>query len=158
MTMATERHTVTVAADRGNPVERALAAAVDDPGRIGDVLSELSRGRVWVPLPAGSAGPDGLIEAIGPVRPDGAVDLPTVIYQGGEFVPAFTSAARMRQWAGRAAQWPDEQLPHLVVAAAALARLLPPRLGIAVNPDAGPSIALSPDGVADLAGRQRQPS
>ena len=32
-------------------MERALAAAVRDAGRIGDLLDELSRGRLWLPLP-----------------------------------------------------------------------------------------------------------
>ncbi len=148
-------------ADREDPIERALAAAVQDPGRIGDVLDELSRGQVWVPLPGdrgsvGQASLDDARQVAGPVRPGGAVDLPTVTYRGTEFIPAFTSAARMRQWAdatSRAAGLAGDgtDLPHLVVSAVALARLLPARLGIAVNPGAGPSVALSPDGVADLA-------
>ncbi len=133
-------------------LERALAAAVAEPGRIGEVLAELATGRVWIPLPDPERpdGSDSGWRTADAVRADGAVQLPTVTYQGREFVPAFTSADRLRQWAG----WPlgpSGGRPHLVVAAAALARLLPARLGIAVNPNAGPSVALSPDGVCELA-------
>src|SRR5215469_4314320 len=67
-------------------VERALAAAISDSSRIGDLLDELSRGRLWLPLPD-----DGR-----PVTDGSAVNLPTVTYLGSEFVPAFTSAARLR--------------------------------------------------------------
>ena len=63
---------------------QALAAAVKDSDRISDLLDELSRGRLWLPLPD-----DG-----GPVTDGSAVQLPTVIYLGSEFVPAFTSAER----------------------------------------------------------------
>lgn len=140
-------------------LERALAAAASEPGRMAEVLSELSRGRVWVPLPEARflIGADGAPEIASVVQPGGAVRLPTVTYQGGEFVPAFTSAARLREWAsGTGSTTPAgrdraAEIPHLVVAAAALARLLPARLGLAVNPNAGPSVALSPDGVSELA-------
>ena len=63
-------------------VAQALAAAIKDGDRISDLLDELSRGRLWLPLPD-----DG-----GPVTDGSAVQLPTVIYLGSEFVPAFTSA------------------------------------------------------------------
>jgi hypothetical protein len=42
-------------------------------------------------------------------------------------------------------------VPHVVVPAAALARLLPPALGIAVNPGGQESVPVYPDGVAYLA-------
>jgi hypothetical protein len=66
-------------------VERALAAAIGDAGRIGDLLDELSRGRLWLPLPDDRR----------PVTEGSAVHLPTVRYLGDYFVPAFTSAARL---------------------------------------------------------------
>jgi len=65
-------------------VEDALAVAVKDPDRLTDLLDELRRGRLWVPLPE-----DG-----GPVTDGSAVQLPTVTYLGTEFVPAFTSARK----------------------------------------------------------------
>jgi SseB protein N-terminal domain len=71
-------------------VAQALAAAVKDSDRISDLLDELSRGRLWLPLPD-----DG-----GPVTDGSAVQLPTVFYLGSEFVPAFTSAEALISYAG----------------------------------------------------------
>ncbi|HEY2281183.1 MAG TPA: SseB family protein [Streptosporangiaceae bacterium] len=71
-------------------VAHALAAAVKDSDRISDLLDELSRGRLWLPLPD-----DG-----GPVTDGSAVQLPTVTYLGSEFVPAFTSADLLASFAG----------------------------------------------------------
>jgi SseB protein N-terminal domain len=71
-------------------VAHALAAVVKDSDRISDLLDELSRGRLWLPLPD-----DG-----GPVTDGSAVQLPTVIYLGSEFVPAFTSADLLASFAG----------------------------------------------------------
>jgi hypothetical protein len=71
-------------------VAHALAAAVKDSDRISDLLDELSRGRLWLPLPD-----DG-----GPVTDGSAVQLPTVVYLGSEFVPAFTSADLLASFAG----------------------------------------------------------
>jgi hypothetical protein len=71
-------------------VAHALAAAVKDSDRISDLLDELSRGRLWLPLPD-----DG-----GPVTDGSAVQLPIVIYLGSEFVPAFTSADLLASFAG----------------------------------------------------------
>jgi hypothetical protein len=133
-------------------VERALAAAIRDPGRIGELLQELSRGRLWLPLPD-----DGR-----PVTDGSAVNLPIVTYLGSEFVPAFTSAARLLGPVPRprtpnpavhvpAPAGPAAVTPHIVVPAAALARLLPPDVGIALNPDAGESVPVYPEGVAYLA-------
>src|SRR6476646_7621887 len=64
-------------------IEHALAAAAKDPDQVTDLLDELSRGRLWLPLPDAS-----------PVTDGSAVVLPTVTYLGAEFVPAFTSAGR----------------------------------------------------------------
>lgn len=71
-------------------VAQALAAVIKDSDRIGDLLDELSRGRLWLPLPA-----DG-----GPVTDGSAVQLPTVVYLGAEFVPAFTSAGLLATCGG----------------------------------------------------------
>jgi hypothetical protein len=115
-------------------VERALAAAVKDPDRVTDLLDELSRARLWLPLPD-----DGR-----PVTDGSAVSLPTVTYLGAEFVPAFTSARQLAAWHG-------SDLPHIVVPAAQLARLLPAGVGIALNAGAEASVPIFPEGVSYLA-------
>jgi SseB protein N-terminal domain len=121
-------------------VERAFAAATKDAGQVSDLLEALSRGRLWLPL-----ADDGR-----PVTDGSAVNLPTLIYLGCEFVPAYTSADRLLRSARPAAQL-SAMVPHVVVPAAALARLLPPALGIAVNPGGQESVPVYPDGVAYLA-------
>jgi hypothetical protein len=139
-------------------MERALAEAARDSSKLGDLLDELSRGRLWLPLPE-----DGQ-----PVTDGTAVRLPTLKYLGAEFVPGFTSAARLRGTVPRPR--PPQQAvpaaglsgtsgvhslppvkPHIVVPVAALARLLPPDVGIALNPSAGESVPVYPEGVAYLA-------
>ncbi len=75
-------------------VEQALTAVVKDGDRIGDLLGELARVRLWVPLPAGR----------GPITDGSAVTLPTVTYLGAEFVPCFTSIQRLTAWADAAAE------------------------------------------------------
>jgi hypothetical protein len=133
-------------------VERALAAAIGDVGRIGDLLDELGRGRLWLPLPDDRRR----------VTDGSAVHLPTVRYLGDYFVPGFTSAARLHGTVPRprsaAPRGPEPGIyapppvrPHIVVPAAALARLLPADVGIALNPGAGASIPVYPEGVAYLA-------
>jgi hypothetical protein len=147
-------------------VEQALAAAAEDASRIGDLLDALRSARLWLPLPD-----DGR-----PVVTGGAVTLPTVSYLGSEFVPAYSSARLLQQfgrrdsWAepvsddpsrGRPAAGPEsggpvpaqrpEPLPHVVVRAADLARLLPPAIGIALNAGAAQSVPVYPQGVSYLA-------
>ncbi len=162
MTMAMDDKTVMpwreVAADAA--VERAFAAATKDAGQVSDLLEALSLGRLWLPL-----ADDGR-----PVTDGSAVNLPTLIYLGSEFVPAYTSAERLLRSARPTVQSPAVQpsavqpsavqpsavqpsamVPHVVVPAAALARLLPPALGIAVNPGGQESVPVYPDGVAYLA-------
>jgi hypothetical protein len=128
-------------------VEEALTTAVKDPSRVTDLLDELRQARLWLPLPAD-----------GPVTDGSAVHLPTVTYLGAEFVPAFTSFERLVAWplgtlvpaqgsAGQAAP-----MPHIVVPAAELARLLPPGMGIALNPGAEASVPIYPEGIGYLAG------
>lgn len=146
------------------PVEQALAAAVDDADRVGELLDALRSARLWLPLPD-----DGR-----PVVTGSAVTLPTVSYLGSDFVPAYSSA-RLLQRFGRltppeptAVGEPADQLsagpaaelglgeqadavPHVVVRAADLARLLPPAIGIALNPGAAQSLPVYPPGVSYLA-------
>jgi hypothetical protein len=78
-------------------VEQALTAVAKDPDRMDDLLDELSRARLWVPLPVGRR----------PVTDGSAVALPTVTYLGAEFVPCFTSIQRLASWA-RSPAAPDE--------------------------------------------------
>jgi hypothetical protein len=98
-----------------------------------------------------------------------AVRLPTLKYLGAEFVPGFTSAARLRGTVPRPrAPLPPAPgisgvprasgvhalppiKPHIVVPVAALARLLPADVGIALNPGAGESVPVYPEGVSYLA-------
>jgi hypothetical protein len=133
-------------------IEQALAAAAKDPDRVTDLLDELSRGRLWLPLPD-----DGR-----PVTDGSAVVLPTVTYLGAEFVPAFTSARELAAWHSRgqdAEEFGDLQspdgpfaaMPHIVVPADELARLLPGGMGIALNPGAETSVSIYPEGVGYLA-------
>ena len=152
-------------------VEQALAAVIKNGERISELLDVLSRGRLWLPLPD-----DG-----SPVTDGSAIQLPTVVYLGAEFVPAFTSAeilvscarsptveaggtpgrgwsAAGRQFAGWMADRvpsigadPRRSVPHVVVPAAELARRLPPGLGIALNPTAPTSVPIYPEGVTYLA-------
>jgi hypothetical protein len=122
-------------------IEDALTAAVKDPDRLADLLDELRRGRLWVPLPE-----DGK-----PVTDGSAVHLPTVTYLGAAFVPAFTSAERLASWPAGDDSAPTAT-PHIVVQAADLARRLPPGMGIALNPGAEASVPIYPEGVSYLAG------
>jgi SseB protein N-terminal domain len=123
-------------------VERALAAAVMDGAKVGDLLDELSRGRLWLPLPD-----DGR-----PVTDGSAVNLPIVTYLGSEFVPAYTSAGRLlASSAGSGETHSPPIVPHVVVPTAELARRLPGTLGIALNPGAGESVPVYPEGVAYMA-------
>lgn len=141
-------------------VESALAAAIQDASRIGDLLDVLRQARLWLPLPEGGA---AAIKGT-------AVTLPTVCYLGSDFVPAYSSAQLLQQLAGPAHETgaaatidqtpaadpahradPADPLPHVVVRAADLARLLPPSVGIALNAGASESVPVYPQGVSYLA-------
>jgi hypothetical protein len=151
---ATESNTATPAARASQParpsppaaparaVEEALAAAITDAGRIGDLLDVLRTARLWLPLPA-----DGAKAIRGT-----AVTLPIVSYLGSDFVPAYSSADLLQQFARPAeAADPPVPVPHVVVRAADLARLLPPAIGIALNAGASESVPVYPQGVSYLA-------
>ncbi|MBO0821763.1 MAG: SseB family protein, partial [Nocardiopsaceae bacterium] len=159
-------------------VEKALAAMIagGDPD---DLLDELTRGRIWIPLPGGP----------GPVTDGSAVALPVLTYLGAEFVPCFTSAERLALHAGRWRQPASDPgpvstgpvstgpvstgpvstgpvsrrpvstgpIPHIVVPAVGVARLLPPGLGLVLNPGAEASVPIYPEGIAQLAGQPGDP-
>lgn len=133
-------------ADRCAIIEDALAAAAKDPDRVTDLLDELRQARLWLPLPDE-----------GPVTDGSAVHLPTVTYLGAEFVPAFTSAERLSAWPlgmlVPAQNKPGQTtaMPHIVVPAAELARLLPPGTGIALNAGTEASVPIFPEGIGYLA-------
>ena len=113
MSLTADSNTAMQAADRaaaagqGGPsapdefVERALAAAVLDAGCIGDLLDALRSARLWLPLPD-----DGR-----PVTTGGAVTLPTVSYLGSEFVPAYSSARLLQEFARPAPPAPPAPRP-----------------------------------------------
>jgi len=132
-------------------IEHALAAAIKDPDQVTDLLDELSRGRLWVPLPDAR-----------PVTDGSAVMLPTVTYLGAEFVPAFTSAGRLAGWLAQpvppqalpTGDGPFAAMPHIVVPAAELAKRLPSSVGIALNPGAEASVPIYPEGVGYLSARR----
>jgi hypothetical protein len=118
-------------------IEHALTAAAKDPDQVTDLLDELSRGRLYLPLPDDR-----------PVTDGSAVMLPTVTYLGSEFVPAFTSADRLGTWLELPA---GETMPHIVVSASDLARQMPAGIGIALNPGAEASVPIYPEAVGYLA-------
>jgi SseB protein N-terminal domain len=123
-------------------VESALTAATRDATRLGDLFEALRAARLWLPLPdRGGAITDG-----------GAVELPTVTYLGSEFVPAYTSGELLAALARPAAPGGSPgPIPHAIVRAADLARLLPPGIGIALNAGASESVPIYPPGVDFLA-------
>lgn len=140
-------------------VEQVLTAVIKNPDRMEDLVDEMARARLWVPLPPGRR----------PVTDGSAVSLPTVTYLDAEFVPCFTSVQRLASWVRSAAEQPGgypfgdverswrrpadtRMVPHIVVPAIALARNLPAGLGIALNPGAEASVPIYPQVIAELAG------
>ncbi|MCL2581712.1 MAG: enhanced serine sensitivity protein SseB [Streptosporangiales bacterium] len=131
----------------GETLEKVLVSLAGNDGYTCDLLfHELARARVWIPLP----------DRRRPFTDGSAVDLPVVTYLGADFVPCFTSPGRLARYAGKRSRRPADtrRIPHIVVPAAALARLLPPGLGMALNPGAEASVPLYPPAVACLAGKR----
>jgi len=144
--------------DRGysscEAVERSLGSVARDADRLPGLLVELTRTQLWVPLPLRRR----------PFTDGTAVRLPLVTSAGTDFVPCFTSVGRLTAWAdavpadakdgGGVRPWrragDARVVPHIVVNAAGLARRLPPGLGMALNPDAAPSVPLYPESVSYL--------
>lgn len=123
-------------------LEQALAVASRGSAGIGDLLEALRGARLWLPLPG-----DGTPPVTGP-----DLTLPTVTYLGSYFVPAYSSASVLREQAPSAVSLPGGEPPHAVVAAADLARLLPPAVGIALNAGSAASVPVYPQAVSWLAG------
>jgi hypothetical protein len=149
-------------------VEQAITGAADDPGRLPDLIAELARARLWLPLPDGPK----------PVTDGSAVLLPVITWVSGtvgtDFVPAFTSVQRLAAWADPRTMRSDPasatgpvrsgdpawvrdiatgtgMIRHVVVPFAGLAGRLPPGVGIAVNPGTRPGLRVCPDAIACLA-------
>ncbi len=64
-------------------IEQAIVAAISDITRLRDLLGELARTRLWLPLPDGPK----------PVTDGSALTLPVIMTLEDEFVPAFPSVA-----------------------------------------------------------------
>jgi hypothetical protein len=145
-------------------VEQAVAAALADAGRLAQLLTELARARLWLPLPDGPR----------PVTDGSAVVLPVIACAGTDFVPAFTSVQRLITWADPRTMRSDPAsasgpvrsgdppwvrdlaagtgtIRHVVVPLPGLASLLPAGLGIAINPGTQVSLRVCPDVVSCLA-------
>src|SRR5262249_1877758 len=74
-------------------MEQASAAALADVTRLDDLLEELARARLWLPLPLAQPGEHRRVT-------DGsAIVLPLITSAGAAFVPAFTSVQRLATWA-----------------------------------------------------------
>jgi type III secretion system (T3SS) SseB-like protein len=147
-------------------IEQAIAGALRDIALLEDLLGELARARLWLPLPDGPK----------PVTDGSALTLPVIVTLEGEFVPAFTSVQRLGTWADprrlrsgpasatapvrsgdpawRRDPWDHlgetAVIRHVVVPFAGLAARLPPELGIAINPGSRASLSVHPDAVAEL--------
>lgn len=145
-------------------IEQAIAGALRDIALLEDLLAELARARLWLPLPDGPKR----------VTDGSALTLPVIVTLEDEFVPAFTSVQRLGTWADprrlrsdppsatalvrsgdpawRRDPWgylgETAVIRHVVVPFAGLAGLLPPDLGIAVNPGSRASLSVHADAVA----------
>ena len=109
-----------------NSAERALSAVLDD-APVTELLGELARARLWVPVEG-----DG-----------GAASLSAFDYDGLPFVAAYTSTEQL------AAGTPGAECA--TVPGFRLARLLPDGCGIALNPGGHGQFPVYPEGVAVLA-------
>jgi len=125
-------------------IERSLAAVVSNPSELPLLLAELAVTRLWLPLPVRRR----------PFTDGSAVRLPLIGYQDTDFVPCFTSVQRLTRWAheNEVQRAGDARVvPHIVIRADGLARLLPTGLGLALNPDGAPGLPLYPECVPFLA-------
>jgi hypothetical protein len=146
------------ALDEADAAADTLAAGA---GRLAELIAELSSARLWLPLPSGPK----------PVTNGSAIVLPVIRCADTDFVPAFTSVQRLGTWGDPRTMrsepggpdapvrsgdpvWVHDltsdnaMIRHVVVPFTGLASLLPPDLGIAINPGSGGvSLRLCPDAV-----------
>ncbi|OEV05556.1 enhanced serine sensitivity protein SseB [Streptomyces oceani] len=115
----------------GNELEETLAASLAAPHAGGRLLEVLGRSNVWVPLPEGG----------GPDSPH--LDLPTVELEGAPYVPVFSSEQQFLEVVGG-------HMSFTVAPVVEFARGLPPRIGMAVNPEGTVGVPLPPAAVAEL--------
>ncbi|MCK1797621.1 enhanced serine sensitivity protein SseB [Streptomyces sp. XM4193] len=115
----------------GNELEETLAAALGSAHAGGRLLEVLGRSSFWVPLPEGG----------GPESEN--LDLPTVELDGNPYVPVYSSLQQFQACVRM-------DMPCAVVPAREFARGLPPRLGVAVNPEGAVGVPLPPEAVAEL--------
>ncbi|MGW1374590.1 enhanced serine sensitivity protein SseB [Streptomyces sp. NPDC002446] len=119
-----------------NELEEVLAASVGHPGAGARIVEVLRRSRVWVPLPNGGGPQSAGLGARG-------LDLPTVEVDGLAHVPVYSSEQEFLRVVG-------SHMSFTVAPAAEFARGLPPKIGIAVNPDGVVGVPLPPPAVAEL--------
>lgn len=119
-----------------NAVERAIQTSLNDAAVTPELLRELARARLWVPV-AGEA------------HDDAAPSLTAIDHDGLRFVPVYTSTEQL------AAAVPDAACA--TAAGFHLARLLPEGYGIAVNPGGSGQVPIYPEGVTVLADAQVPP-
>lgn len=113
-----------------NAAERALTAVLDD-APVTDLLDELARARLWVPVADEADGGDG------------SPGLAAFDFDGMPFVAAYTSTEQVAAGTPGAA--------CATVPGYRLARLLPDGHGIALNPGGRGQYPVYPEGVAVLA-------
>ena len=159
-------------------VEQAIAAALADLDRLPDLLGELARARLWLPLPDGPKPVTDGSAIVLPVLPcphpaEGGAPGPAA-EESCDHVPAFTSVQRLGTWSDPRALRADPasaagplrsgdparvrdiaagtgMVRHIVVPFAGLVSRLPAGVGVSVNPGSGLGLQLCPDAVACLA-------
>jgi len=108
-----------------------LRAGATDADRL---LETLAGEQLWVPLPQGAA--------------NGEAQLPIMVLDGEPYVAVYTSSEQYQRGAGQQA--------HMVIQGRALAEMMAPDLGLAVNPGAELGLPIRREGVATLRGDERQ--
>lgn len=120
-----------------NAAERALSAVLGDTP-VAELLDELARARLWVPVAGEETVPVGA-----------APSLAAFDYDGLPFVAAYTSTEQLAAGTPGAA--------CATVPGFRLARLLPEGYGIALNPGGRGQFPVYPEGVAVLAAAEVAP-
>ncbi|OJF15391.1 enhanced serine sensitivity protein SseB C-terminal domain-containing protein [Couchioplanes caeruleus] len=118
-----------------NPLESVLAGVRTGAATAEQLLHALRDNDLWVPLPAGA-------------DPNGDAALPVMPLEDGPYVAAYTSQEQFTHAAGEQA--------HMVLTGRELAALMPPELGLAVNPGAEIGLPIRASGVGILRGETRR--